>query len=322
MHGKSAGRWDGRRQTRKGRPSTPPVICVPASRQYSGEKTAAPNQLQWRVRTRGPSAEEAESRPSCGLVLCKRLLVNGPCCGGSHLSLSGERGLESTFRFRLQYAPEEEKCQRRGGRASCSYSFPERSSPPQSADVAPSEKPKTGNPVLPAHLANNVVDPHDFVARFQRGSSDPEWWALFSDFQGFGHAVRWGMLPITRINVPHSARPASTQLTVKSRTAWPQESRHPRRQGLNPDPDPESLLLDLVDPIAILGLRGLDLEAVLLRGRREKGPHAVHLPNPRPSWSRPGSRPWAVRSVPQEFLCRIHLHQRIHRQLPRMVRSP
>jgi hypothetical protein len=52
---------------------------------------------------------------------------------------------------------------------------------------------------------------------------------------------------------------------------------------LNPDSDPESLLLDLVNPIASLGLRGLDLEAVLLRGRREKAPYAVRLPNPWPS---------------------------------------
>jgi hypothetical protein len=50
----------------------------------SGTKTAAPNQvLQERVRTRGPSAEEAESRPSCELVLCNFLLINVlPVCRG------------------------------------------------------------------------------------------------------------------------------------------------------------------------------------------------------------------------------------------------
>ncbi len=41
--------------------------------------------------------------------------------------------------------------------------------------------------------------------------------------------------------------------------------------------DPECLPFDLVDAIAGLRLRGLDLEAVLLGGGREEAPHAVGL---------------------------------------------
>jgi hypothetical protein len=39
-----------------------------------------------------------------------------------------------------------------------------------------------------------------------------------------------------------------------------------------------SLLLDLVDPIAGLSLRGLDLEAMLLGGGREEAPDRMFLP--------------------------------------------
>jgi hypothetical protein len=39
----------------------------------------------------------------------------------------------------------------------------------------------------------------------------------------------------------------------------------------------ELLLFDLIDPIARLGLGGLDLEAVLLGGGREEAPDAVRL---------------------------------------------
>jgi len=84
----------------------------------SGTKTAAPNQvLQERVRTRGPSAEEAESRPFCGLILCKFLLVNGSLLQGIAF-VSFQRKKEATFpqRFRLEYAPEGGRCQWRGGR--------------------------------------------------------------------------------------------------------------------------------------------------------------------------------------------------------------
>ena len=83
---------------KKGRPSTPAVICVPASHQDSGTKTAAPNQvLQRRVKTRSPSAEEAESRPSCGLVLCTSSLSSTPLSRGTTLPPFRERGLEMTI---------------------------------------------------------------------------------------------------------------------------------------------------------------------------------------------------------------------------------
>jgi hypothetical protein len=45
-----------------------------------------------------------------------------------------------------------------------------------------------------------------------------------------------------------------------------------------PNLDPESLFLDLVYAIAGLGLRGLDLEAVLLGGGREEAPDRMFLP--------------------------------------------
>src|SRR6202049_3304261 len=45
--------------------------------------------------------------------------------------------------------------------------------------------------------------------------------------------------------------------------------------GLVPDRDLEVLLLDLVNPIAGLALRGLDLETVLLGGSREEACRAA-----------------------------------------------
>lgn len=82
----------------------------------SGTNTAAPNQvLQERVRTRGPSAEEAESRPSCELVLCNFLLFNAfPVCWGLRY-LFREKTSEDVFPYhgRLHYAPEAGRCQTR-----------------------------------------------------------------------------------------------------------------------------------------------------------------------------------------------------------------
>jgi hypothetical protein len=63
----------------------------------------------------------------------------------------------------------------------------------------------------------------------------------------------------------------------------PVHARNKSRQplwaaALNPSFDLEFLFLDLVYAVAGLGLRGLDLEAVLLGGDREETAHAVGLP--------------------------------------------
>lgn len=62
-----------------------------ASPSDSGAKTAAPNQvIQKRVRTRDPSTEEAESRPSCELVLSNFLLLMFSPLQGIALSIPGK----------------------------------------------------------------------------------------------------------------------------------------------------------------------------------------------------------------------------------------
>jgi len=88
---------------------------------------------------------------------------------------------------------------------------------------------------------------------------------------------------------------------LRWRTAWLKESRHPRRwrRGARPP-----LLLDLVDPIAGLVLRGLDVDVVLFAGGGDEAAHAVRLPiRGRPDLgqgralgvqSAPGSSPLAV----------------------------
>jgi hypothetical protein len=48
--------------------------------------------------------------------------------------------------------------------------------------------------------------------------------------------------------------------------------------GLNSDLNPELLFLDLIYAVAGLGLRGFDLEAVLLGGGREEAPDAMGKP--------------------------------------------
>src|ERR1039458_2193669 len=87
---------------------------VPASRRDSGSKAAAPNQtLQKRVRTCGRSAEEAGSRPCCGLVLCNFLLhYDSPVERGSRLPLSEKEVLKRPFTpLRFHYAPASERSQ-------------------------------------------------------------------------------------------------------------------------------------------------------------------------------------------------------------------
>ena len=71
----------------------------------SGAKTAAPNQvLQERVKTRDPSAEEAKSRPSCGLVLCNFLLLSiSPYAGDCLTTSFGKRHLKMSLHATNNY---------------------------------------------------------------------------------------------------------------------------------------------------------------------------------------------------------------------------
>src|SRR3954452_23703599 len=67
--GRGVGESEQRRGNEKG--GHRDLITVPANREECGVKPAAPIQLSpWRVRIRSRSAEEAGSRPYCGLVLC------------------------------------------------------------------------------------------------------------------------------------------------------------------------------------------------------------------------------------------------------------
>src|SRR5208283_639472 len=81
---------------------------------------------------------------------------------------------------------------------------------------------------------------------------------------------------VSAVAVQIARRKSCTQPSMRRRTAWPHESRHPcrwRRVARRP-------LRDSVGSLAGLGLDGLNLRPALFRGGRENAPDAMCLPAP------------------------------------------